>query len=463
MDDSTRRLARARERALSGQRPAQVRPEVRASWDRARLQGVRPDRSLPPIELAEDRVRGLRREHLMAAVWPTLLGTLSDAATEPGHLIFASDSAGHLLWVMGDRSARRVAEGVNLVPGALWSEGQAGTSGVGTALALSRPFQVRGPEHFLSVAVDFTCSAAPIRNPVTGETVGAIDVTCPSRVANTLSLSLVAAAARLAEAHLGEQTRQQDEQLRMRYLEHVMRHKGIHSALVGTDGRVLHAAPAGWLPRRWPRPPQEGPATLPDGRRVVFERLSPAGPFAVHCVDGVDSTGETLLLHALGRDRAWLRLDGVTHELSARHSELVVLLAAHPAGLTADALARETYGQGAKTVTVRAEMTRLRRILGYRLGSDPYRLLGQTTADFLAFDEDLSAMGVGELLDLYPGPLLPSSRAEGVVALRDRLHHRLRGKLLSHGDADALTRWVTAPHGRDDTLVRQALETRAPR
>ncbi|MFD1931045.1 GAF domain-containing protein [Nonomuraea mangrovi] len=461
MDDSTRRLARARESALSGQRPAQVRPEVRASWDRARLQGVHPDRSLPPIELAADRVRGLQREHPMASVWPTLLGTLRDAATQPGHLIFASDSAGHLLWVMGDRSARSVAEGVHLVPGALWSEGKAGTSGVGTALALGRPFRVRGPEHFLSVAVDFTCSAAPIRNPVTGELLGAIDVTCPTRAANSLSLSLVAAAARLAEAHLGEQTRQQDERLRMRYLEHVMRHKGIHSALVGADGRVLHSSPGGWLPQRWPWPPREGPATLPDGRRVVFERLSASGPFAVHCTDGVDSTGEALLLHALGRDRAWIRLDGAAHELSARHSEIVVLLAAHPAGLTADALARQTYGQGGKTVTVRAEMTRLRRVLGYRLGSDPYRLLGQTVADFLSLDDALATEGVGELLDRYRGPLLPSSRAEGVEALRDRLHQRLRGKVLSHGDADAMTRWITTAHGRDDLPVRQALERTA--
>ncbi|MER6950679.1 GAF domain-containing protein [Nonomuraea sp. NPDC000554] len=462
MDDSTRRMARAREDALSGRRTTQVRPEVRASWNRARLQGVHPDRSLPPVELADDRVRGLQHAHPLAAVWPTLLGTLSAAATEPGHLVFVSDAAGHLLWVVGDRPTRKLAERANLVPGALWSESQAGTSGVGTALALRRPFQVRGREHFLSVAVEFTCSAAPIRNPVTGETVGAVDVTCPAPVANSLSLSLVAAAAQLAEAQLGEQTRRHDEQMRMRYVDRVMRRRGLQSALVSPDGRVLHASPHGWLPQRWPSPPREGPATLPDGRQVLFERLSSAGPFAVHYVDGGDGTGETLHLRALGRDRALVDLNGATHELSSRHSELVVLLAAHPAGLPADTLAREAYGPGGKTVTVRAEMTRLRRVLGHRLGSDPYRLLGPTSADFLALDEDLPATGVGELLDRYPGPLLPSSRSEGVAALRDRLHHRLRGKLLSDGDADALTRWVTSPHGRDDPPALQALRSRPP-
>ncbi|MBB6345607.1 hypothetical protein ACWGH8_09135 [Nonomuraea muscovyensis] len=473
MDDLTRRLGRAREDAFagalpdtpadapgstgSGRRVARVRPEVRASWDRARLQGVHPDRSLPPVELPGDRVRGLRRAHPLASVWPTLLGTLGDAAGQPGHLVFVSDESGHLLWVMGDRSTRRLAEQANLVPGALWSEDHAGTSGVGTALALGRPFLVRGPEHFLSVATGFTCSAAPIRNPVTGETVGAVDVTCAARYANALSLPLVTAAARLAEALLGERTRQQDELMRMRYLDHVIRHKGIKSALVSADGRVLHASPDGGLPRRWPWPPREGPARLPDGRHVLFERLAPAGPFAVRYTDDPSGTEESLQARVLGRDRALLRINGVEHELSARHSDLLVLLAAHPAGLTADAIVREAYGPGGKPVTVRAEMTRLRRVLGYHLGSDPYRLLGGAEADFLALDADLAGAPVGELLDRYPGPLLPSSRSAGVAALRDRLHRRLREKVLSHGDVDALTRWVTSPHGRDDTLARQVL------
>jgi hypothetical protein len=448
MDDITRRRAVARETALSGGTSAQVRPEVRASWDRARSLGVHPDRSVPPVDLAEDAVRELSREHRLASIWPALLHVVGDAAAQPGHLVFASDPAGRLLRVVGDGSTRRHAERANLVPGALWNEGQAGTSGVGTALALGRPFQVRGAEHFLSVAVDFTCSAAPVVDSVSGAIVGAIDVTCPAPSANALTLSLVTAAARLAGAQLGEQTRQRDERTKARYLDHVLRRNGIHSALISAEGRVLHASPAGWLPSNWGGPLHEdGPITLLDGRRVVVERLSPTGPFAMHSVGYGDRTEEPLLLQALGRNRAELHVDGGSHELSARHSELVVLLAAHPEGLIADAIAREAYGPNGKAVTVRAEMTRLRRILGYRLRSDPYRLVGPVVADFLDLRGKLADATAGDLLELYPGPLLPASRAPGVAALRDPLHREVCDRLVSQGDADALTRWTGSPNG----------------
>lgn len=269
MDETTRRLAAARENALSGGAPAQVRPEVRASWDRARSRGVHPDRTVAPVDPAPDLVRELTREHRLAEVWPTLLRTIGDAITQPGHLVFVSDPEGRLLQVAGDPATRRNAERARLVPGALWNEEQVGTSGVGTALALGRPFQVRGPEHYLSVAADFSCSAAPIVDPVSGATVGTIDVTYPVASSNALAMPLVAAAARLAGTQLGEQTRRRDDDVRARYVDHVLRRSGVRSALVGADGRVLHASPAGWLPPQWAAElGEDGPMTLPDGQRV---------------------------------------------------------------------------------------------------------------------------------------------------------------------------------------------------
>ncbi|RKT87848.1 hypothetical protein SAMN05421805_1329 [Saccharopolyspora antimicrobica] len=456
MDETTRRLAAARENALSGGTSARVRPEVRASWDRARKRGVHPDRSLAPVEPTADLVGELTRKHRLADVWPTLLRTIGDAATQPGHLVFISDPAGRLLRVVGDPATRRNAERARLVPGALWNEEQVGTSGVGTALALGRPFQVRGPEHYLSVAADFNCSAAPIVDPVTGETVGTIDVTYPVASANALAMPLVAAAARLAGAQLGEQTRQRDDEVRARYVDNVLRRSGIRSALVGVDGRMLHTTPAGWLLPQWAAGlGEDGPMTLPDGQRVVVERLSPSGPFAVHGVDHPDRDGELLRVQALGRGRALVHVDGMPHELSLRHSELVVLLAAHPGGMSAEEMARQAYGPNGKAVTVRAEMTRLRRVLGYRLRSDPYRLAGRVSADFLELERSLAERTGGEALDCYPAPLLPASRAAGIEVLRDGLHLRVRRRLISHGDADAIARWIASPHGRDDVFVRR--------
>src|SRR5262249_7560447 len=86
------------------------------------------------------------------------------------------------------------------------------------------------------------------------------------------------------------------------------------------------------------------------------------------------SHGPTLALKTVGHGRAVVELDGETFELSPRHSEIVALLIAHPEGLTSRELARELYGPGGKRVTVRAEMSRLRRVLGPVMAPNPYRL-----------------------------------------------------------------------------------------
>ncbi|MGO4750686.1 hypothetical protein AB4212_19040, partial [Streptomyces sp. 2MCAF27] len=80
---------------------------------------------------------------------------------------------------------------------------------------------------------------------------------------------------------------------------------------------------------------------------------------------------------ALGRDEALLLAEGRRLRLGPRHSEIMVLLAAHPEGLSGDRLALELYGEQAdrrSPVTLRAELSRLRRLVGPLLGSRPYRL-----------------------------------------------------------------------------------------
>jgi len=63
------------------------------------------------------------------------------------------------------------------------------------------------------------------------------------------------------------------------------------------------------------------------------------------------------------------------HPLSTRHAEVLVLLAhAGAAGLDAAALSRAIYGDREHVVTVRAEMSRLRRTLGGLLLARPYRI-----------------------------------------------------------------------------------------
>ena len=148
----------------------------------------------------------------------------------------------------------------------------------------------------------------------------------------------------------------------------------------------------------------------------------------------------------LGRDRALLSLPTGRLELSLRHSELLLLIAEASLageGRTAEELAAEVHRGEAAAVTVRAELSRLRRLVGPQLvGSRPYRLLGRLDTDLDAVRRLLGRGAVAEALAAYPGPALPRSAAPGVVVARERVAALLRSAVLRSGRPDLVARWT---------------------
>ncbi len=68
--------------------------------------------------------------------------------------------------------------------------------------------------------------------------------------------------------------------------------------------------------------------------------------------------------------------------LSRRHAEILLLLQEYPEGLNTEQLAMHLAGDGIDPVTVRAEISRLRRDLGNDVvTSRPYRLTVDMTSD----------------------------------------------------------------------------------
>ncbi|GAA1431896.1 GAF domain-containing protein [Microlunatus lacustris] len=173
-------------------------------------------------------------------------------------------------------------------------------------------------------------------------------------------------------------------------------------------------------------------------------------------------------LRTLGQRGAWLTHDATSTTLSLRHSEILLLLAEHPAGLSAAELAVALSDEELSLVTVRAELSRLRALLGpLRLGSRPYRLESSVTSDVAELRDHLEAGRVRQAVAAYPGPLLPASTAPAVEELRDQLHMRLRSALLAQRDPDALLSFADTAHGRQDheiwTAALAALPSRSPR
>ncbi len=160
-------------------------------------------------------------------------------------------------------------------------------------------------------------------------------------------------------------------------------------------------------------------------------------------------------LQVLRRDRALLLRGGEQVKLSARHSEMLYLLSAHPNGLSGERLAVLLHEHDVPLVTVRAEMARLRKIVGEDVvASRPYRAQLMTDAR-----EVLDALDRGDTrgaIRLYTGPLLPASQSPEIAEARADLRARVRRAALASGDPEALLQFAVGEDGRDDVEVIQA-------
>ncbi|HEY3546055.1 MAG TPA: transcriptional regulator [Propionicimonas sp.] len=167
-------------------------------------------------------------------------------------------------------------------------------------------------------------------------------------------------------------------------------------------------------------------------------------------------------LESLGRSHSLLTIvdeRGRRHRLSLspRHSEIMLLLASAPHGLSGDELAVLLYPEDSTTSTLRAEMNRLRHLLGDELlASRPYRLSAEISADWLEVDARLALGDDAAALRRYRGPLLPASVAPGVVRLRENLDASLRQAVLSSREPDLMSTWTRSAWGADDYEMWQA-------
>jgi len=170
-----------------------------------------------------------------------------------------------------------------------------------------------------------------------------------------------------------------------------------------------------------------------------------------------------LRVEGLGRPDCLVTDGRGTVRLSPRHSEIVVILLDHPEGLTGDQLAIELYAEDVQTSTLRAEMTRLRTLLGPDvLDSRPYRFRVQTEPDWGGVAGLIAAGRVREAIRAYRGPLLPQSDAPGVIQRREHIERQLRAAVLASREPDLMAVWTRSRWGAEDLEMWQHQITALP-
>ena len=386
-----------------------MRTVVRDSWARAEQSQLDPDRLLAPLLFESGELKEYRESHPLAEMMPVIRKLLvRDADEDSGMLVAVGDAMGRLLWVEGDQDLKSRAESMMFVEGSDWSEAVAGTSAPGTALAVDHSIQIRRAEHFNRLVHAWSCTAVPVHDPETKAIIGVIDITGGEQAVDRHTMPLMEATAQVVETEL--------------------------------------------LVKRMQQRSSETSKRSAKSRFVLFDTLPSSSK----------SRSTRATLHILGRDTAQLVSGEESIELTARHSEIMLLLAFNRAGLSAERLSEMLWGDPTATQRLRAEMVRLRKLLdkfqpGIAPESKPYRLSDKVEVDAQHVVALLDRGAHRVALSAYRGDVLPGSTSPGVEGVRDEIAEHLREAILSDGSVDLLLEYANSDRGAQDLEIWQQI------
>ncbi|WP_439032143.1 transcriptional regulator [Gordonia terrae] len=368
-----RDLRRDHDAFMSGGVPRPDVPgEVIESWGRVRAGKHRatPD-THHPGHISPDELQLRRATHPLREAVEPLKRLFAQSADDASMALGVFDADGVLLWRGGSSTILPEADRLDLVEGSRWDEDSTATTAVGLAVHHRRPTRLFGAEHYCSSLHGLFCTAVPVHDHRTGEMVAIAGLAGPA-----LEMQPAASAFTSALAALGEHEVTLAHQRELADLRFSGR-----SQLAGLHGPGLLIDDDGWVAEgRGCTPPVRVAAPTDDMRQFVpglgicvVERLGkgwlvrPAGPTGPVLAQ-LDLSGEPSVT-VTGDGEPWRTV------LTRRHAQILLLLAdAGEQGLTSQRLSQLLFGDDGHSVSVRAELSRLRRVVGALVSSRPYRL-----------------------------------------------------------------------------------------
>ena len=370
LSQHVRVLTRVHDAVLAGGDPP-VRPRgvVARSWSRVLELGLDASRTNAREPLPFAAVERRRRQSALSVVVDELREVLVSVADASSFLMVVTDADGIILWREGSPRVRLRADSLGFMEGARWTEATVGTNAIGTALAEAAPVQLFSAEHFEQAQHPWYCTAAPIHHPVSGELLGVVDVSGPALTLHPVIGALVETAVKLAESRLWRHHEQRLERLR----------QSARAVLATVQGPLLLVDDHGWVAHQSGIAARDRVEVPRADRLIAVPGLGLCAPERLgegwlvrprdaqeDIVADLDLTGPPVLrLHP----EPWVT------PLTRRHADVLVLLQrAGSQGMTAARLSTALFGDEEHCVTVRAEISRLRKVIGGLVATNPYRL-----------------------------------------------------------------------------------------
>jgi len=347
------------------------RAVVARSWSRVLKIGLDPEGANAREPLPRVELERRRRESPLSTIIAELRQVLNSVADASRFLMVVTDADGVILWREGSAVVRLRADRLGFSEGAFWTEQMVGTNAIGTALAEAAPVQLFSAEHFEQTQHPWYCTASPIHDPRTGELLGVVDVSGPALTLHPAITALVETAVRLGESQLWRHHEVRLGRLR-KSAEHVLATVHGPMLLVDDHGWIAHHSGIA-VGDRIGAPCADKALAVPGLGLCMPERIAdgwlvrPAGP----------ERAIVARLHLAPEPVLEVKAEGEPWKiaLTRRHSEILELLhRAGPSGMTARQLSEALFGDSEHGVSVRAEVSRLRRTIGALVATNPYRL-----------------------------------------------------------------------------------------
>jgi hypothetical protein len=370
LSQHARVLTRVHDAVLAGGSPP-VRPRgvVARSWSRVLELGLDASRTNAREPLPFAAVERRRRQSPLSLVVDELRQVLVSVADASSFLMVVTDADGIILWREGSPRVRLRADSLGFMEGARWTEATVGTNAIGTALAEAAPVQLFSAEHYEQAQHPWYCTAAPIHHPVSGELLGVVDVSGPALTLHPVIGALVETAVKLAESRLWRHHEQRLERLR----------QSARAVLATVHGPLLLVDDHGWVAHQSGIAARDRVEVPRADRLIAVPGLGLCAPerlgegWLVRPRDAQQDIVADLDLTATPVLR--LHPESWVTPLTRRHADVLVLLQrAGRQGMTAARLSTALFGDEEHCVTVRAEISRLRKVIGGLVTTNPYRL-----------------------------------------------------------------------------------------
>ena len=417
LSQHARVLARVHDAVIAGgQPPVRPRGVVARSWSRVLELGLDASRTNAREPLPFEEVERRRRRSPLVHVVDELRQVLGSVADASSFLMVVTDADGVILWREGSARMRSRADALGFAEGARWTEATVGTNAIGTALTEAAPVQLFSAEHFEQAQHPWYCTAAPVHHPVSGELLGIVDVSGPALTLHPVIGALVETAVKLAESQLWRHHEQRLERLR----------QSARGLLATVPGPLLLVDDHGWVAHQSGIAVRDRIQVPRADRLIAVPGLGLCAPERIgegwlvrpresgHIVAELDLT-ETPVLQLRSDAQPWRT------PLTRRNADVVVLLQrAGRSGMTAAQLSTALFGDEEHCVTVRAEVSRLRRVIGGLVTTNPYRLADGVTLS-VVWPDGASLRSEGGQREIPPGSHVPLRPAQPVPSSRVRM------------------------------------------